>query len=111
MPAVAPQRLDGWMLRTTCKIFNRWGQVVFESNDHEEHWDGTQNGKDSIWKPTLLHTFDAPVWRVSWSVTGHMLAVSSGDNDVTLWKAKLDGSWTQMSTVEDTLTGQQQQQG
>ena len=70
-----------------------------------------QNGKNETWKPTLLHTFDAPVWRVSWSVTGHMLAVSSGDNDVTLWKAKLDGSWTQMSTVEDTLTGQEQQQG
>ena len=62
----------------------------------------TQSGRNA----ELLHTFDAPVWRVSWSVTGHMLAMSSGDSDVTLWKAGLDGTWTQMSTVEDALTEQ-----
>jgi len=62
----------------------------------------TQNGLNEEWKAILLHTFDSPVWRVSWSVTGHMLAVSSGDNDVSLWKAGVDGSWSQMSTVEDT---------
>ena len=26
-----------------CKIFNRWGQVVFETKDHVEFWDGTYN--------------------------------------------------------------------
>ena len=26
-------------------IFNRWGEVVFESNDHTVGWDGTYNGK------------------------------------------------------------------
>lgn len=67
----------------------------------------TQNGKDSIWKSTLLNKFDAPVWRVSWSVTGHMLAVSSGDNDVTLWKSGLDGKWSRMETVDDTVPAQQ----
>ena len=51
------------------------------------------------WKPTLLHTFDATVWRVSWSVTGHLLAVSSGDSNVTLWKAGLDGAWSQVGEV------------
>lgn len=60
-----------------------------------------QKGVGTEWSPTLLHRFDAPVWRVSWSVTGHLLAVSSGDSDVTLWKAGLDGTWTQMSSVED----------
>jgi protein transport protein SEC13 len=53
------------------------------------------------WKPTLLHTFEDPVWRVSWSVTGHLLAVSSGDSNVTLWKAGLDGKWTQVETAAD----------
>jgi protein transport protein SEC13 len=74
----------------------------------------TQSDRKEEWKASLLNTFDAPVWRVSWSVTGHMLAVSSGDNNVTLWKAGLDGTWTQMTSVEDTTTvsgGQQQQQG
>eukprot|EP00545_Synedropsis_sp_CCMP1620_P012221 CAMPEP_0119013832 /NCGR_PEP_ID=MMETSP1176-20130426/9068_1 /TAXON_ID=265551 /ORGANISM="Synedropsis recta cf, Strain CCMP1620" /LENGTH=362 /DNA_ID=CAMNT_0006966951 /DNA_START=24 /DNA_END=1112 /DNA_ORIENTATION=+ len=61
----------------------------------------TQQSKGGHWKPTLLHEFDAPVWRVSWSLTTHMLAVSSGDNDVTLWRAGLDGSWSQMSTATD----------
>jgi protein transport protein SEC13 len=68
----------------------------------------TQNGRNEEWKATLLNTFDSPVWRVSWSVTGHMLAVSSGDNDVTLWKAGIDGTWTQMESVEDGVAGQQQ---
>jgi len=61
-----------------------------------------QEGADSEWQAELLHTFDDPVWRVSWSVTGHMLAVSSGDSTVTLWKAGLDGKWTQVeTTLED----------
>jgi protein transport protein SEC13 len=60
-------------------------------------------GAGSQWKPTLLHEFDAPVWRVSWSLTAHMLAVSSGDNDVTLWRAGLDGSWSQMSSTTDPV--------
>jgi protein transport protein SEC13 len=59
-----------------------------------------QGGKDGEWKATLLHTFDDPVWRVSWSVTGHLLAVSSGDSTVTLWKAGLDQKWTQVETTE-----------
>lgn len=51
------------------------------------------------WNATLLHRFEEPVWRVSWSVTGHLLAVSSGDSNVTLWKEGLTGRWTQVSTV------------
>lgn len=27
------------------KIYNRWGQMVFESNDMKDGWDGTYNGK------------------------------------------------------------------
>lgn len=62
-----------------------------------------QNGRQGEWKPTLLHAFESPVWRVSWSVTGHILAVSSGDNDVSLWKASIDGTWHQMETLEESL--------
>jgi hypothetical protein len=35
------------------------------------------------------------------SITGNILAVSSGDSNVTLWKEALDGSWSQVSRVED----------
>jgi gliding motility-associated-like protein len=27
------------------KIFNRWGEIIWESNDPEVGWDGTYNGK------------------------------------------------------------------
>jgi gliding motility-associated-like protein len=27
------------------KIYNRWGQVVFETNDRRGAWDGTFNGQ------------------------------------------------------------------
>ena len=46
---------------------------------HSISQDGTviiwkqQAGAD--WKPTKLPAFNSPVWRVSWSVTGNMLAV------------------------------------
>lgn len=56
---------------------------------------------DDPWTPKLMHTFDAPVWRVSWSLTGNILAVSAGDDDVTLWKESLAGdSWAQLQQPE-----------
>jgi len=63
-----------------------------------------------MWVPQLLHTFEDPVWRVSWSLTGNILAVSSGDDCVTLWKQTLDGTWMQVSSVLDEPQQQQQQQ-
>lgn len=53
----------------------------------------TQTDANASWKRELLHSFDAAVWRVSWSVTGNVLAVSSGDHKVTLWKETLDKKW------------------
>jgi len=54
-----------------------------------------------VWQPRLLNRFDGPVWRLSWSITGNILSVSSGDGDVTLWKQQLDGEWNKVSTIED----------
>lgn len=51
----------------------------------------------SSWTHQLLSTFDDVIWLVSWSVTGSMLAVSGGDNNVTLWKETSDGSWACIS--------------
>ncbi|KAL7532818.1 hypothetical protein ACHAXR_004871 [Thalassiosira sp. AJA248-18] len=69
---------------------------------------GGEDGDGKKWTPTVLHTFDDPVWRVSWSITGNILAVSSGDSTVTLWKEGLDGSWSQVSTVDDVAGGNKQ---
>ncbi|KZV32933.1 hypothetical protein F511_01444 [Dorcoceras hygrometricum] len=52
------------------------------------------------WEGKVLKDFKAPVWRVSWSLTGNMLAVAAGDNNVTLWKEAVDGDWQEVSTVD-----------
>ncbi len=61
----------------------------------------SQEAAGAPWAPLLLHAFDAPVWRVSWSVTGNVLAVSSGEHKVTLWKEGVDRRWVQVSSVVD----------
>lgn len=66
-----------------------------------------KQAEDGSWTSKLLNTFDDPVWKISWSVTGHLLAVSSGDSTVTLWKANLDGGWMQVESTLDDDTPQQ----
>ena len=52
------------------------------------------------WKSLTLN-FDAVIWRVSWSLSGNVLAVSGGDNKVTLWKENLKGEWDCVKTIEE----------
>lgn len=66
------------------------GRVIIWSND---------GGATSQWTSTLLHKFDDVVWHVSWSLTGDILAVSGGNNKVSLWKEGVDGTWTRISDV------------
>ncbi|KAL2931740.1 Protein transport protein SEC13-like protein B, partial [Bienertia sinuspersici] len=47
------------------------------------------------WEGKVLKDFKTPVWRVSWSLTGNLLAVADGNNNVTLWKEAVDGDWHQ----------------
>jgi len=46
--------------------------------------------------------FGCVIWRVSWSVTGNILAVSGGDNIVTLWKQNLLGDWEQIGALSES---------
>lgn len=59
-----------------------------------------QSAPGAPWESTLVKDFGVPVWKVSWSVTGNILAVSDGNNQVSLWKENLDSSWTQITTVQ-----------
>jgi len=45
--------------------------------------------------------FNEVVWRVSWSITGNILAISGSDNKVTLWKEQPDGEWTCINTLDE----------
>ena len=63
----------------------------------------TQAAGTSEWKSKVI-TFSCAVWRVSWSVTGNILAVSGGDNQVTLWKDNLLGEWEQIGQLSEDGT-------
>lgn len=52
--------------------------------------DLTSKGK---WSSQVLHTFNDIVWHVSWSIMGNILAVSTGDSKVSLWKETLTGNF------------------
>ncbi len=52
------------------------------------------------WNCKILN-FDVVLWRVSWSLSGNVLAVSAGDNKVSLWKGNLRGEWECVKTIEE----------
>jgi len=52
------------------------------------------------WAPREIQ-FSCVIWRVSWSVTGNILAVSGGDNLVSLWKQNLLGDWEQIGSLSE----------
>lgn len=53
-----------------------------------------------VWNSKVLN-FDNVLWRVSWSLSGNVLAVSGGDNKVSLWKENLKGDWEMVKSVEE----------
>jgi len=61
----------------------------------------TQSG-NAPWEKHSLRAEKFPdvVWRVSWSLSGNVLAVSCGDNKVTLWKENLKGEWDCVSEID-----------
>lgn len=60
----------------------------------------SDSGTRGQWACKVLN-FDAPVWRVSWSLSGNVLAVSGADNKVTLWKENLSGEWERVKSIEE----------
>lgn len=56
------------------------------------------------WNSTVLNTFDDVVWNVSWSLMANILAVSGGDNKVSLWKENVEGQWI---CISDAIKGAQ----
>lgn len=53
-------------------------------------WSHSSSG---AWDCHPLPDFQAAVFRLSWSVTGNILAVSDSSNSVTLWKEGVDKQW------------------
>ncbi|KAG0685263.1 GTPase-activating protein S13 [Kluyveromyces marxianus] len=63
----------------------------------------TQDNNEDTWKKTLLKEDKFPdvLWRASWSLSGNILALSCGDNTVTLWKENLEGKWEPAGQVTE----------
>lgn len=57
-------------------------------------------GQPDNWKCHELQ-FNCVLWRVSWSMSGNILAVSGGDNHVSLWKENLRGDWEKVKDIEE----------
>jgi protein transport protein SEC13 len=60
------------------------------------------------WTPLRIYDFDVPVWRLSWSITGNVLAVSTGDHKVSLWKQDVDGKWVSITSLDDAQEAESQ---
>lgn len=62
----------------------------------------TQEG-NGPWVKKFLRSESFPdvVWRVSWSLSGNVLAVSGGDNKVSLWKENLKGEWESAGQIDE----------
>ncbi|EPE03724.1 protein transport protein sec13 [Ophiostoma piceae UAMH 11346] len=50
------------------------------------------------WTSKVLD-FPTAVWRVNWSLSGNVLAVSTSDNKITMWKENLKGEWECVNTM------------
>eukprot|EP00397_Hematodinium_sp_SG-2012_P045239 GEMP01050740.1.p1 GENE.GEMP01050740.1~~GEMP01050740.1.p1 ORF type:complete len:312 (+),score=52.65 GEMP01050740.1:144-1079(+) len=68
-----------------------------------------QDPSSSIWKPEKTIRLQDKIWRVSFSTTGGMLMVSSGDNTSTLFKKSLSGEWEIVTKLDDSEEQPQQQ--
>ncbi|TYZ67086.1 hypothetical protein PybrP1_009768 [[Pythium] brassicae (nom. inval.)] len=74
--------------------------IASGSDDHTVRvWSQDEAGGD--WAMHVLHTFRAPVYRISWSLTGTVLSVAVGDDEVTFWKQASETAWVQLSSVNE----------
>lgn len=74
----------------------------FEEESHSQQGEeGEEAAVHGRWVPTLVQRFNTPVWRVSWSLSGFVLAVSCGDQSVSMWKRDVDGHWVEVTELED----------
>lgn len=65
------------------------------------HYDLLSNTNLNCYRSSKILPFETVVWRVSWSLSGNVLAVSAGDNKVSLWKENLRGEWECVKNIEE----------
>lgn len=61
----------------------------------------SRDGPNRKWESYTIELGSDPVWRVSWSLTGNILAVTHGDNKVSLYKQSQDrSSWFNITQLD-----------
>lgn len=98
---------DQWILKDTLLGHTDWVRdVAWSGNILSKSYIATASQDRTVliwskeidsneWKKQLLSKDKFPdvCWRVSWSLSGNVLAVSGGDNKITLWKETVNGDW------------------
>ena len=67
-------------------------------------WVSESSSKGQAWTERQVIRFDSaadggatvPLWKVSWSQVGNMLAISGGDNQVRIMSENTNGDWVQI---------------
>ena len=62
-----------------------------------------QKGQPLKWtlKQEIRFDGNVPLWKVSWSQVGNMLAISGGDNQVRIMSENANGEWNQIQVVNE----------
>ena len=53
--------IDDGLYEFTFKVYNRWGNVVFETKDPDDYWQGEQlegNGNEGYYVPIGVYTYE-----------------------------------------------------
>ena len=72
--------------------------------------DQANKGQQTLkWTQRQEIRFDAnvPLWKVSWSQVGNMLAISGGDNQVRIMSENTNGEWNQIQVVNEQTSQEQ----
>ncbi|KDN35578.1 WD40 repeat-like protein [Tilletiaria anomala UBC 951] len=85
------------LIWTQDTLTSPWTKVALNPTSGSAPQGAASTGGDT---PTSAGKFPDTVWRVSWSVSGNVLAVSCGDGKITLWKENLKGGWECISEMD-----------
>lgn len=84
------------LIATACR------ENTFRIHTLKREDDGTQGRIDFSSLKTVEINNKADVWRITWNATGTVLATSSQDGSISLWRKNFAGSWDK---VQDISTG------
>lgn len=57
--------------------------------------------KGNKWKNEYSKTFNSPVWNASWSNCGSCLGISTGDNQIHIFKQNIGNDWELISCIDE----------